>query len=222
MICGVRCELSLPALLRDLTNHGSLPTGPDYGSRLTLPRSSHTFSFLVTVLGIVSDTHGYFHPNLADDLSGVDRILHAGDVGDPAILDGLGAVAPVTAVWGNADGASTRRRVPEHQRFTTEGLDVWMTHIAGRPGRWQQDMGEKLRADPPNVFVCGHSHILQVERVDALDDMLFVNPGAAGKQGLHQKKTCLRLTLDDGRATEAAVIHLDEKVTSSPSPSPES
>lgn len=176
----------------------------------------------MTTLGIVSDTHGFFHPNLANDLSGVNRILHAGDVGDPAILDGLEAVAPVTAVWGNVDGASIRRRVPEHQRFTTEGLDVWMTHIAGRPGRWQQGMGKQLRDDPPDIFVCGHSHILQVERVAALDNMLFVNPGAAGKQGLHQKKTCLRLTLDEGRATEAAVIHLDEEGAPSPSPSADS
>jgi len=171
----------------------------------------------VTTLGIVSDTHSYFHPNLPDDLAGVDRILHAGDVGDLSILDGLEAVAPVTAVWGNVDDASIRRRVPEHQRVTVEGLDVWMTHIAGRPGRWQQGMGDKLRADPPDVLVCGHSHILQVERVAALDDMLFVNPGAAGKQGLHQEKTCLRLVVEQGHATEAKVIHLDPE-DSSPAP----
>ena len=172
----------------------------------------------MTTLGIVSDTHGYFHPNLADDLAGVDRILHAGDIGDPALLDGLEAVAPVTAVWGNVDDTSVRRRVPEHQRFSVEGLDVWMTHIAGRPGRWQRGMGKKLRANTPDLFVCGHSHILQVERVEALSNMLFVNPGAAGKQGLHQKKTCLRLALEDGRATEAAVIHLDAEASSPSSP----
>ena len=163
----------------------------------------------MTTLGILSDTHGFFHPNLAEDLAGVDRILHAGDVGDLAILDGLEAVAPVTAVWGNIDDASMRRRLAEHQRFTVDGLDVWMTHSAGRPGRWQGGMGEKLAADPPDLLVCGHSHILRVERVAALGDMLYVNPGAAGKQGFHQKKTCLRLTVEDGRATEAAVVHLD-------------
>ena len=172
----------------------------------------------VTTLGIVSDTHGYFHPRLAEDLAGVNRILHAGDVGDPAILDGLEAVAPVTAVWGNVDDTSVRRRIPEHQRLRVEGLDVWMTHIAGRPGRWQRGMGKKLRANTPDLFVCGHSHILQVERVEALGNMLFVNPGAAGQQGLHQKKTCLRLTLEDGRATEATVIHLDADAPPSSSP----
>ncbi len=198
-------------------------------SRIAPPSRQSTgrclFSFreslplVVTTLGILSDTHGYFHPNLADDLRGVDRILHAGDIGDLAILDGLEAVAPVTAVWGNIDDASIRRRVPEHQRFTVEGLDVWMTHIAGRPGRWQQGMGEKLAATTPDLLVCGHSHILRVERVPPLDNMLYVNPGAAGKQGFHREKTCLRLTIKDGRATEADVIHLDGAPSSSVRPS---
>jgi len=163
----------------------------------------------VTTLGILSDTHGYFHPTLVDDLAEVDQILHAGDVGDLGILDGLEAVAPVRAVWGNADGPDIRRRIDEHVRFTVEGLDVWMTHIAGRPGRWQEGMGERLAADPPDVFVCGHSHILRVERVEALGGLLYVNPGAAGRQGFHQEKTCLRLTLREGTPTEMDVIHLD-------------
>jgi len=172
-------------------------------------------SCAVPTLGILSDTHGYFHPNLPDDLAGVDHILHAGDVGDLSILDGLEAVAPVTAVWGNIDDSSIRRRLSEHRRFEVEGLDVWMTHIAGRPGRWQRDMGDRLSADPPDMLVCGHSHILRVERVAPLNNMLYVNPGAAGKQGFHREKTCLRLTVDEGRATEAAVVHLDREAPSS-------
>ncbi len=165
----------------------------------------------MTTLGILADTHGYFHPSLPRDLEGVDLILHAGDVGDLAILDGLEAVAPVNAVWGNIDGERIRRRISEHHRFEVEGLDVWMTHIAGRPGRWQQGMGAKLRESPPDVLVCGHSHILRVERVEALDDMLYVNPGAAGRQGFHREKTCLRLTIEDGTPTEMDVIHLDKE-----------
>ena len=162
------------------------------------------------VVGIVSDTHGYFHPVLAEVFDGVDCILHAGDIGDLAVLDALEALAPTTAVWGNIDGSDIRRRVPEHQRLDLGSLDVWMTHIAGRPGRWQQGMGTKLRADTPDVFVCGHSHILRIERVKALGGMLFINPGAAGRQGLHQTKTCLRLRIDAGVATDVDVVHLDE------------
>lgn len=163
----------------------------------------------MTTIGILSDTHGYFHPALVDDFDGVDLILHAGDVGDLGILDGLGAVAPVKAVWGNIDGPDIRRRLSEHERFEVEGVDVWMTHIAGRPGRWQRGMGDRLAADPPDVLVCGHSHILRVERVEALGGMLYVNPGAAGQHGFHKRKTCLRLSIQNGRATEMDVIHLD-------------
>jgi len=162
-------------------------------------------------IGILSDTHGYFHPDLADVFEGVDLILHAGDVGDPAILDGLEAVAPVRAVFGNVDGRDVRSRRPEHERFEAAGLSFWMTHIAGRPGRWQRGMGRRLADDgPPDVFICGHSHILQIERLSELDDMLFLNPGAAGRHGRHQEKTCVRLTTRDGRATSADVVHLDD------------
>lgn len=161
-------------------------------------------------LGVLSDTHGYFHSALEDELAGADLILHAGDIGTEEVLDRLEALAPTRAVWGNVDGSAVRRRTKEHERFALDGLRFWMTHIAGRPGRWQQGMGEALRADPPDVFICGHSHILRIERVKNLGNMLFVNPGAAGRQGLHQVKTCVRLYLEEGALREAEVIHLDE------------
>jgi len=161
-------------------------------------------------LGILSDTHGYFHPALAGYLADVDLILHAGDLGSLAILDRLEAMAPTRAVWGNIDGPDLRQLTPEHQRFDLDGLSFWMTHIAGRPGRWQRGMGRALRQQTPDVFVCGHSHILRIERVDPLGGMLFINPGAAGRQGLHQVKTCVRLVLEEGALKQAEVIHLDE------------
>ncbi len=161
-------------------------------------------------IGILSDTHGFFHPALEEVLAGADLILHAGDVGRAEILDRLEQIAPVCAVWGNIDGRDVRQRTGEHEHFEAEGLRFWMTHIAGRPGHWQQGMGEKLRANPPNVFICGHSHILRIERVKSLDGMLFLNPGAAGRQGFHRQKTCVRLHLASGRLREAEVVHLDE------------
>lgn len=160
-------------------------------------------------VGIVSDTHGHLHPALPEAFADVDCILHAGDLGGLDILDGLEALAPTRAVWGNVDGWDVRDRLPEHQRFELAGLNVWMTHIAGRPGRWQMSMGRRLADDTPDLFVCGHSHILQIERVEDLGGMLFINPGAAGKQGTHQKKTCVVLTLDDGTPAQADVVHLD-------------
>ncbi|MEZ4700672.1 MAG: metallophosphoesterase family protein [Rhodothermales bacterium] len=161
-------------------------------------------------IGILSDTHGYFHPSIPTYLSGVDLILHAGDVGTPDILDQLEALAPTRAVWGNIDGAAIRRRSEEHYKREVEGVRIWMTHIAGRPGAWQRGMGTLLRDEPPDIFICGHSHILRIERVKSLRNMLYINPGAAGQQGFHLVKTCVRITLDGGKATQAEVIHLDE------------
>ena len=90
-----------------------------------------------------------------------------------------------------------------------EGLRIWMTHIGGHPARWARGIGPVLRQERPDLFVCGHSHILRVERVPKLGGMLYLNPGAAGRQGFHQVKTCVRLTVHEGKATAADVIHLD-------------
>ena len=161
-------------------------------------------------LGIVSDTHGYYHPELDVVFAGVDLILHAGDVGPVEVLDRLETLAPVVGVYGNVDGPPVRGRFQEHVRIRVGGVRLWMTHIGGHPGRWGKGIGAALRSDPPDLFVCGHSHILRVERVPALGGMLYLNPGAAGRQGFHQVKTCVRLTLDGGKMTDADVIHLEE------------
>lgn len=162
------------------------------------------------VLGILSDTHGYFHPALPEMLGSVDGILHAGDIGTEEVLDQLEALAPTRAVWGNIDGQPLRRRTQEHLKIEVEGIKIWMTHIAGRPGRWQRNMGERLWQDPPDLFICGHSHILRIERDKTIGNMLYINPGAAGRHGFHQVKTCVRLTLEAGAMKQAEVIHLDE------------
>ncbi len=161
-------------------------------------------------VGILSDTHGYFHPSIPAYFASVDLIIHAGDVGSQEILAALEALAPVRAVFGNVDGWELRKSLPEHDRFEFEGVSIWTTHIAGRPGRWQLGMEAKLKIDPPDVFVCGHSHILQIERVDEIDKMLFINPGASGRQGMHAIKTCVRIEIADGKVRKAEVIHLDE------------
>ncbi len=163
------------------------------------------------VIGILSDTHGWLHPNLFHYLQGVDLILHAGDVGSIDQIDELRSIAPVRAVWGNVDGWDLRHPFPEHDQFEVAGVRFWLTHIAGRPGRWQRGMGKALAADTPDVFICGHSHILQIERVPELGGMLFLNPGAAGRQGFQQVKTMVRLQILDGQATQVEVIHLDEE-----------
>jgi uncharacterized protein len=165
------------------------------------------------LIGILADTHGYFHPALPRYLADADLIVHAGDVGTLEVLDGLEALGPTRAVFGNVDGRHIRLRAPEHQRFDVDGVSFWVTHIGGHPGRWEAGVAGALRREPPDVFVCGHSHILRIERVASLGDMLYVNPGAAGRQGFHQVKTCVRLFLRNGTPDRAEVVHLDEPGT---------
>lgn len=160
-------------------------------------------------LGIISDTHGFYHPEIPEVFEDVDLILHAGDLGRVEILRALEDLAPVRAVYGNVDGGGVREATSEHERFEIEGLSFWMTHIGGRPGRWDRRVRDRLNRAPPDVLVCGHSHILQVEHVDDPPGMLFVNPGAAGRHGFHQEKTCLRMLVEGGKAREVEVVHLD-------------
>ena len=161
-------------------------------------------------LGILSDTHGYLHPSLPEVLGGVDLILHAGDVGRVAVLTMLEGLAPVQAVWGNVDGPDVRCRTTRTVRTELEGVRILMTHIGGRPGRWDRSVVKELRTDPPDLFICGHSHILRIERVRDPEDMLYINPGAAGRQGFHLVRTCIRLRLAAGSTLQAEVVHLDE------------
>lgn len=165
------------------------------------------------VIGIVSDTHGYLHTGLSEAFKGVDLILHAGDVGRINIVDELAIIAPVRAVYGNVDGWDVRSEHPLQLTEVIDGVEIWMTHIGGRPGRWAQGIRSELTARRPDIFVCGHSHILKVERTDNPVDVLYINPGAAGRQGLHQVKTCLRLTITDGKPNKVDVIHLDEPLS---------
>ena len=162
-------------------------------------------------LGIVSDTHGFYHPELDDVFADVDVILHAGDVGPVEVVERLEKLAPVVGVYGNVDGPRVRGRFKEHVKIRIGGVRLWMTHIGGHPARWAKGIGPALRADPPDLFVCGHSHILRIERVPSLRRMLYINPGAAGRQGFHQVKTCVRLTVEEGKMSQAEVIHLEKE-----------
>lgn len=159
-------------------------------------------------LGLVSDTHGWVHPALAEALGGCDLILHAGDLGSLDVLDEIRTFGPpVHAVYGNIDGFDVRREAPEFQRIEAGGLRILMTHIGGHPKRWAKGIGPLIRREAPDVFVCGHSHILRVERVPG--GMLYVNPGAAGRQGFHQVKTCIRMDVAERTVQHAEVVHLD-------------
>jgi putative phosphoesterase len=158
-------------------------------------------------IGLLSDTHGHYDPRIASLFGEVDEIWHAGDVGDYEVILQLNMIAPVVAVYGNIDGTPIRSRFPGHQRLKREGLDIWMTHIGGYPGNYDRRVRDIIYRDPPGLFISGHSHILKVIP-DKKGGFLHMNPGSAGRNGMHQVRTLIRFEISEGRLGNADVIEL--------------
>ncbi|MGA9326969.1 MAG: metallophosphoesterase family protein [Salegentibacter sp.] len=156
---------------------------------------------------LLSDTHGYIDERILHYAGEADEIWHAGDIGTTAVSDDLKELKPLKAVYGNIDGTEIRKEFPLHQRFMCEKVDVWITHIGGYPKKYSPAIREEIRKNPPKLFISGHSHILKVMN-DSQLDLLHMNPGAAGKQGFHKKRTMLRFKIDGEKIYDLEVIEL--------------
>lgn len=157
-------------------------------------------------IGLLSDTHSTLDQRILESFKDVDEIWHAGDVGNSKVIDQLEAFKPVVGVYGNIDNAEVRSHYPRLQRFEREGVSVVMTHIGGRPGRYDAKLLDDLKKNGfPKMVVCGHSHILLI-KFDSQYKMLWVNPGAAGNYGIHQVKTVLRFELTKGEIKNMEVV----------------
>ena len=162
-------------------------------------------------IGLLSDTHNYLEPKAIKYLQQCDQIWHAGDIGTISICKQLEELKPLVAVYGNIDGQDIRKVYPEVQRFMCEEVKILMTHIGGYPGRYNQEAKQLIRETAPQLFICGHSHILKVQ-FDQENKLLFINPGAAGIHGFHKVKTLVRFTIDKQNIKELEVIELGERV----------
>lgn len=162
-------------------------------------------------IGLISDTHGYLDPKVFDYFKDCDQLWHAGDIGSIEVLEQLKQFKPTLAVYGNIDGQELQKACPKDLRFNCEGLQVWITHIGGRPGRYDREVKQELNQKPPDIFVCGHSHLLKVMADPKLDRMLYLNPGAAGNQGFHHMKTLLRFEIVKGKVKNMEVIELGKR-----------
>lgn len=153
-------------------------------------------------LGLISDTHGFLDPQVPGLLTGVDRILHAGDIGWPQIILELGGVAPVTAVVGNTDHGLPYR---ETEVVTVGGRKFLVHHIVN-PHRLADGLEHRLRQEQPDVVVFGHTHEPYRQTVNGV---LFVNPGSAGRARLGKPRTLAILQWDDAGIGEASVDFLE-------------
>ena len=161
-------------------------------------------------IGLISDTHGVFSEEFKAFLEPVDEIWHAGDFGGGMQLaEDIAGFKPLKGVAGNCDNYDLRYIHPIYRVFDCDGMKILMTHIGGYPGRYDAKARKLINEYRPDVFVCGHSHILKVVRDSSYDGMLVINPGAAGIQGFHMVRTALRFHIDDGMIHDMEVFELD-------------
>jgi putative phosphoesterase len=167
-------------------------------------------------IALLSDTHNYLDPKIFKYLESCDQIWHAGDIGTISITDELAKIKPVIAVHGNIDGQDVRKVHPKDQLFHCEDVSVFMTHIGGYPNRYNPYSLNIIKQQKPNLFICGHSHILKV-MWDKQHNLLHINPGAAGIHGFHKVKTLVRFTIDKSDIKDLEIIEMGDRVSNIPS-----
>lgn len=159
---------------------------------------------------LLSDTHFHTDEWILRGMEAADEIWHAGDIGDLGLYDTAGKMGkPFIGVYGNIDGAEVRSVLPLQQHFRCEGLNVFMQHIAGYPGSYNASALAEIRKHRPDIFICGHSHILKVQR-DPNYGHLHINPGAAGLKGFHQIRTYISFTLEAGKMINVNIHEKDK------------
>jgi putative phosphoesterase len=161
-------------------------------------------------IGLLSDTHGYVDERIIEFLSDCDEIWHAGDIGSLAVLEKLEKTKPLRAVYGNIDDQKIRSALPEILRFDCEETDVLIKHIGGYPGHYDRSVIDTIRNNPPKLFISGHSHILKVIN-DQKYNLLHINPGAAGKSGIHKVRTLIRFSIDVKKFSDLEVVELETR-----------
>ena len=159
---------------------------------------------------LLSDTHSHIDETILKYVNLADEVWHAGDIGDLKVTDELKKYKPLRAVYGNIDDDKARMEFPLNNRFMCEGVDVWITHIGGYPGKYNQAIKEEIKQNPPKLFICGHSHILKVQFDKSLN-LLHMNPGACGIYGFHQLRTMLRFEINGEKIQSLEIIEIGKK-----------
>ena len=159
-------------------------------------------------IGLLSDTHNCWDDRYVKYFDGCDEIWHAGDFGSYGIAQRLGEIARVRGVYGNCDGSDVRQFYDGIYRFRVEEAEIMMKHIGGTPGHYDRSVSLQLSMETPDLFVCGHSHILKIQ-YDTTLGMMYMNPGAAGLQGWQTVRTLVRFTIDGKKFRDLEVIELE-------------
>ena len=159
---------------------------------------------------LISDTHSYLDPKLFKYINTVDEVWHAGDIGDIQVCREIEKLKPLKAVYGNIDGQDARKQYPENNIFMCEQVKVFITQIGGYTNRYNLEAKKIIEREKPNLFICGHSHILKI-MYDKKYNLLHLNPGACGMHGFHQVKTVLRFAINEAEIKDMEIIELGKR-----------
>ena len=159
----------------------------------------------MTQIVLLSDTHHTLDERFFAHFEKADEIWHAGDIGSLEITDALKKYAPIQAVYGNIDDKTIRTEFNANLYFKCEKVNVMMTHIGGYPGRYNKKIIPIIEQTNPDLFICGHSHILKV-MYDKKYELLHMNPGAIGDYGIHKVKTILSFKIEGNKIKDLKVI----------------
>ena len=169
-------------------------------------------------IGLISDTHGYLDESVFSHFEQCDEIWHAGDFGSLEVANKLCLQPGQTAagqtrlkgVYGNIDGQDIRSIFPEQLVFMCEEVKVMIRHIGGAPPGYNPETKKELKLHTPQLFICGHSHILKIMYDDKIN-CLYMNSGAAGKHGWHKVRTIIRFVIEGKDMKECEVIELGKR-----------
>jgi len=159
---------------------------------------------------VISDTHNFIDDKIINYVKKADQVWHAGDLGTIEVLEKIEGLRKTIAVYGNIDNQLIRSELKEYEIFYCEGVKVLMIHIAGRPPYYNQNVNSLIKNEKPKILVYGHSHILKVN-FDKKNELLLINPGAAGRHGFHKKRTMLRFEINGNSIQNMEIIELGQR-----------
>ena len=161
---------------------------------------------------VLSDTHGYIDDRIEEYAKNSDEVWHAGDFGSLEVLNKLEKISFFRGVYGNIDDHNLRRRLSEYEIFEIGKFKVLLIHIAGNSKNLSSKVERLISSHKPNILACGHSHILKIEYLKS-KNILYLNPGAAGKYGFHKIRTMIKFEIVNKTIENMNIIELGNRFT---------
>lgn len=159
---------------------------------------------------VISDTHSYIDDRIIKYASEADYVIHAGDIGNFDVIRNLKSVSKVLFVYGNIDGNEIRSESNKFEFFELNNLKILLTHISGKTPKYNKETLIKIKEHNPDLLIAGHSHILKIQ-YDKINQLIFLNPGAAGRHGFHLKRTMLRFEIKLNKIENLEIIELGSR-----------